>query len=109
MTDQPRERPEAPIPEEKREKYVILNLSAPSNPSDTVDLVNAVFQLVDNLNKITIRPETRTKLKKIREDLHKDLKEESEREKNEEVRSVSCLNSESPAHVTSTDLPSRRR
>jgi len=85
VTDQPRERPEAPIPAERREKHVILSLSTPSNPSVTVDLVNAVFQLVDNLNKLNLRPETKTKLKKIREDLDKDLKEESEREKNEEL------------------------
>ena len=44
-----------------------------------------MFQLVDSLNKIHLRPETKNKLKKIREDIDKTIKEEAEREKKEEV------------------------
>jgi len=44
-----------------------------------------MFQLVDSLNKIHLRPETKHKLKKIREDIDKTIKEEAEKEKKEEV------------------------
>ena len=44
-----------------------------------------MFQLVDSLNKIHLRPETKNKLKKIREDIDKTIKEEAEKEKKEEV------------------------
>ena len=45
-----------------------------------------MFLFIDTLNKISLRPDTRNKLKKIREDLDKDMKEDTEREKKEEVR-----------------------
>lgn len=51
-----------------------------------------MFQLIDNLNKINLRPETKNKLKKIREEAEKDIKDESEKEKKEEVRRFSLLN-----------------
>ncbi|TFK43513.1 hypothetical protein BDQ12DRAFT_675096 [Crucibulum laeve] len=87
ITDQPRDRPDAPLPTEKREKHVILSLTAPSGShvTDTVPLVAAMFQFIDSLNKINLRPETKNKLKKIREDLDKTLKEDSEKEKKEEL------------------------
>jgi len=44
-----------------------------------------MFQLVDSLNKIHLRPETRNKLKKVREDIDKTIKEEAEKEQKEEV------------------------
>ncbi|KAF5322090.1 hypothetical protein D9619_000919 [Psilocybe cf. subviscida] len=86
ITDQPRERPSKPIPTDNKEKHVILSLRAPSSShaSDTLGLVTAVFQLIDNLNKINLRPETKNKLKKIREEAEKDIKDESEKEKKEE-------------------------
>lgn len=48
-------------------------------------LVSALFPFIDSLSQVNLRPETKTKLKKIREDLDKDLKADSEREKKEEV------------------------
>lgn len=52
---------------------------------DTAALVSALFPFIDSLSQLNLRPETKTKLKKIREDLDKDLKADSEREKKEEV------------------------
>jgi len=104
LTDQPRGRPLRPIPASQRSKHLILNLALPPN-AETLPLVLAVFQLVDviageggwgigkspatskgngvGLNS-SLRPETRTKLKKVREELDKELKEEMLREKREE-------------------------
>lgn len=44
-----------------------------------------MFSLIDSLNKINLRPETKAKLKKAREDIDKQLKEDAEREKKEEL------------------------
>ncbi|KAK7470639.1 hypothetical protein VKT23_002063 [Stygiomarasmius scandens] len=87
VTDQPRDRPDAPIPVEKREKHVILSLSVPSGSSAaaTAPLVEAIFPFIDSLSKVSLRPETRTKIKKARDDLDKQLKEDAEREKKEEL------------------------
>ncbi|KAL0950034.1 hypothetical protein HGRIS_010042 [Hohenbuehelia grisea] len=87
ITDQPRERPTTgPLSPTEREKHVILSLHAPSSSDAgaTLPLVTAVFSFVDVLSKINLRPETKTKLRKVREDLDKDLKEEATREKKEE-------------------------
>ncbi|TFK28725.1 DUF1682-domain-containing protein [Coprinopsis marcescibilis] len=86
VTDQPRERPAKPLAPEEQEKHVILtlHLPSPSHAADTVPLVTTVFQLIDNLNKINLRPETKVKLRKAREEASKDIKEESEKEKREE-------------------------
>lgn len=84
VTDQPRERP---TKLDSPEKHVILNLVCPS-PSQTVDttaLVAALFPFIDSLPKVALRPETKTKLKKVRETLGKTLKDESEQAKKEEV------------------------
>ncbi|KAF9057560.1 hypothetical protein BJ165DRAFT_1537985 [Panaeolus papilionaceus] len=89
ITDQTRDRPDqGPIPAEEREKHIILSLSCPSSShaADTVALVESMFQLIDNLNKISLRPETKNKLKRAREELDKTLKEEVEKEKKEEVQ-----------------------
>ncbi|KAF9534308.1 hypothetical protein CPB83DRAFT_844026 [Crepidotus variabilis] len=87
ITDQPRERPLVPIAAEDREKHVILSLRAPdaSHAEDTLPLVAAVFQLIDALHKVSLRPETKNKLKKTREELDKTIKEEAEKEKKEEA------------------------
>lgn len=87
VTDQPRDRPTIRRPANEREKHVIVSLRVPSSShiADTVPFVTDIFQFVDALTKINLRPETRNKLKKIREELDKDIKEESEREKREEV------------------------
>lgn len=87
MTDQPRERPGVPLLPNEREKHVLLSLRAPpaSHAKDTLELVTALFGFVDSLNKVVLRPETKTKLRKIREELDKSIKEDSEKEKKEEV------------------------
>ncbi|KAF8655255.1 hypothetical protein AX16_003157 [Volvariella volvacea WC 439] len=87
ITDQPRSRPSKPVPVAEREKHVILNLVAPpsSDVTATVDLVAAIFSMIDALNKINLRPETKAKLRKVREDLDVALKEDAEREKKEEL------------------------
>ncbi|KAF9485337.1 DUF1682-domain-containing protein [Pholiota conissans] len=87
ITDQPRDRPATPLALEDREKHVILNLVAPpsSHIADVTPLVAAIFQLIDSLNKVSLRPETKTKLKKIREDTDKEIKSEAEKEQKEEA------------------------
>jgi Protein of unknown function (DUF1682) len=90
VTDQPRTRPDGPLPSNERHKHVILSLAAPSpgHAADTTALVAAVFPFIDSLSQLNLRPETKTKLKKSREDLDKELKAESEREKKEEVGDI---------------------
>ncbi|KAF9009064.1 hypothetical protein BDQ17DRAFT_1275458 [Cyathus striatus] len=87
ITDQPRDRPAGPLASEDRSKHVILSLAAPSpsHAADTLAIVTAVFQLIDNLHKLNLRPETKNKLKKTRDDLDKTLKEDSEKSKKEEA------------------------
>lgn len=97
-----------PLAPSERSKHVILSLTLPpsSQASLTLPLITAVFQLVDVISgeggwgigkgpstggkggnglNASLRPETRTKLKKAREEIEKQLKEESEREKKEEA------------------------
>ena len=85
ITDQPRVRPSV-VPAD-RAKHVILSLALP--PTDHVDistpLVSAIFGLIDALEKINLRPETKTKIKKTRENFAKSLKDEAEREAREEA------------------------
>jgi len=86
ITDQTRDRPSKPIVSEEREKHIILSLNIP--PPDaavTIPLLNAIFSFIDSLNKISLRSETKIKLKKIREDLDKSIKEDAEKEKKEEA------------------------
>ncbi|KAG6821261.1 hypothetical protein H0H93_002371 [Arthromyces matolae] len=84
VTDQPRQRPEAPLPAEKRRKHVLLSLSLPSRAQETEELVAALFPFIDSLHNINLRPETKNKLKKVREELDKSLKADAEKEKKEE-------------------------
>lgn len=107
LTDQTRGRPTDPIPASDRTKHLILNLAVPSGSqaTTTLPLIQAVFQLADviageggwgigkglvsgkgngvGLNS-ALRPETRVKLKKVREELDKELREEATKEKKEE-------------------------
>ncbi|RDB22722.1 hypothetical protein Hypma_010181 [Hypsizygus marmoreus] len=87
VTDQPRIRPDGPLAASARQKHVILSLSAPpsGHVKDTVALVTALFPFIDALSHVNLRPETKTKLKKMREGLDKDLKADSEKEKKEEL------------------------
>jgi len=86
ITDQPRDRPTKPIQPNEREKHVILSLNAPAaaHAADTVEIVTALFSFVDSLSKVALRPETKTKLRKMRDDTEKDIKKEAERDKKEE-------------------------
>ena len=77
------------LPEE-REKHIIVKLSIPSGSQveDTKEFVTSLFQLVDIVGtKLggALRPETKNKLKKVREELDKQLKVEATKEKKEEV------------------------
>lgn len=94
ITDQPRERPLLPIPPDQRERHVILSLRVPpsSQAEVTIPLVKAMFTLIDNLEtKVTLRPETRSKLRKTREELDAKIKKEAEAEKREEVGQLQLL------------------
>jgi len=79
VTDQPRQRPEAPIPPESRRKHVVLSLSLPPSGrvTDTAHLVTAIFGFIDSLSQINLRPETKSKLRKVREELDKNFRTES--------------------------------
>lgn len=59
----------------------------PSSKADvTIQLVEGVFKLIDRLDsKVVLRPETKTKLKKVREELDENIKKEAVAEKLEEV------------------------
>ena len=90
ITDQPAERPTLPLLPEEREKHVIVKLSVPSGSQvgDTKEFVASIFQLVDIVGTklgSALRPDTRNKLRKIREDLDKQLKVEATKEQKEEV------------------------
>ncbi|KAJ7180110.1 hypothetical protein C8R43DRAFT_388128 [Mycena crocata] len=86
ITDQPRDRPTKPLLPEEREKHVILSLSAPSasHAAATAEVVAALFPFIDSLSKVALRPETKIKLRKVREETDKDIKKEAERDKKEE-------------------------
>ncbi|KAI0832437.1 DUF1682-domain-containing protein [Trametes gibbosa] len=99
LTDQPRTRPEKPLPPSERSKRLILTLALPptSDAQATLPLIAAVFQLVDviagegklpgsrgGLNA-ALRPETRSKLRKTREDVARQIGEDAAREKREEA------------------------
>ena len=86
VTDQPRSVPSTPIPPNEREKDVILALSVPSasRAAATTSIVSAVFQFVDALPKLTLRPETKIKLRKARDEVDARIKKEAERDKKEE-------------------------
>ncbi|KAG6897455.1 hypothetical protein C0992_001455 [Termitomyces sp. T32_za158] len=84
VTDQPRQRPERPLPLDKRQKHVVLSLTLPNRVEDTANLVAAIFPFIDSLHAINLRPETKSKLKKVRDDLDKSLRADAEKEKKEE-------------------------
>ena len=99
LTDQPRTRPPLPLDPSERSKRLILTLAIPPSASalTTLPLVAAAFHLVDivagegklpgvrgGLNA-ALRPETRTKLRKAREEVEKEIRAEAQREKKEEA------------------------
>ena len=98
ITDQPRSRPSAPLPQSQRKKHLILELSLPpsSDAAATLPVIQAAFHLIDAIageGKTTglrgglaaqLRPETKSKLKKYREQVEKEISEEAKREQREE-------------------------
>ncbi|KAF9247065.1 DUF1682-domain-containing protein [Melanogaster broomeanus] len=92
ITDQPPERPltvSSYLEEKSKSKRVVLNLRLPDvgEADEVLEMVEAVFALVDMLatGKVVFRPETRAKIKKVREDTEKDIKQEELKEKTEEA------------------------
>ena len=57
----------------------------PSHAAVSTELVSALFGLIDGLEKINLRPETKSKIKKTRENFAKTLKDDAEREAREEA------------------------
>jgi hypothetical protein len=91
ITDQPYEKPRSPAQcssNKSIKKHVILTLSVPTpaRAGDTLPMVTAIFNVIDTLGNISLRPETKAKIKKAREDFEKLVKQEIEREKKETVR-----------------------
>lgn len=91
ITDQPAERPTLPLRPEEREKHIIVKLSVPSGSQvrDTKEFVTSLFQFIDIVGTklgSALRPDTKNKLRKVREELDKELKTEATKEKKEEVR-----------------------
>lgn len=97
ISDEPRERPEKPVPLLDQERHLILTLSVPptSNPAATLEMVSTVFAIIDYLDSKlpSLRPEvcsplevlcihqspppqTKTKLRKTRLDMEDLLKKE---------------------------------
>lgn len=98
ITDQPEERPQSVasyVAQKHTTKHILLdiNLPDPKHANDILPLVDAVFALVDLLaaGKVVLRPETKVKIRKVREDVEKAIKEDEIREKREEVRLLSSL------------------
>lgn len=106
LTDQPRIRPLVPLNASQRSKHLILSLAVPPSSASTVTvpLVDAAFKLVDVVSGAggwgigkgsssrggqglapSLRPETRSKLRTIREKLEKEIKEEAVKEQREEA------------------------
>lgn len=88
ITDQPRDRPTRPLTSDEHEKHVVLDIVMPSasHLKDLQSFVDGLFVFIDSLSKVHLRPETKSKLKKVREGLDKDLKADAEKDKKEEVK-----------------------
>ena len=110
LTDQPRTRPQAPVPPSRRTKHLVLSLALPpgTHAGATRPLVEAAFKLVDVVAATggwgvgkgpggkggagagaslaqSLRPETRAKLRATRERVERELREEAAREKRAEA------------------------
>ncbi|EPQ59261.1 DUF1682-domain-containing protein [Gloeophyllum trabeum ATCC 11539] len=87
ITDQPQTRPNSAG--YTRSKHILLALKAPppSSAQATLPIVSAAFKLIDNLDRAVtnLRPETRTKLRKVREEVDRELRVAEEKEKQEEA------------------------
>ena len=85
LSDQPSVQPDEAPATRSRSLVLTLTPPPPSDANATVSLVTAVFALVDSLDKLGLRPETKTKLRKAREDFAVKLKDAREREAREEA------------------------
>ncbi|OJT03748.1 Coiled-coil domain-containing protein 47 [Trametes pubescens] len=95
LTDQPRTRPSHALSPSERTRRLILTLALPptSDSAATLPLVTAAFQLVDVIAgagrlpglAAALRPETKTKLRKMREEVERQIRDEGAREKREEA------------------------
>lgn len=89
LTDQPATRPEnGPVAADKRERLLVLTLQAPKSRADVqkaVELIQLGCNLVDATDKgvIKVRNETLNKLRKTRQQVDKELLEESTKEQRE--------------------------
>lgn len=62
-----------------------MDVPPPPDAAATIEIVEACFTLVDILDsKLSLRPETRLKLKARREEVAEELKKEARKEKDEE-------------------------
>lgn len=73
-----------------RSRHLIVSLRLPpaSAASVAAPLIKACLALIDQLEapgRITLRPETRTKLRKTREEIDENIRREAEAEKREEA------------------------
>ncbi|KAG9317279.1 DUF1682-domain-containing protein [Chiua virens] len=64
-----------------------INLPDSKHAQDILPLVDAIFALVDLFaaGKVVLRPETKAKIRKVRDDVEKEIKEDETREKREEA------------------------
>ncbi|EIW61942.1 DUF1682-domain-containing protein [Trametes versicolor FP-101664 SS1] len=99
LTDQPRTRPSQALAPSERTRRLILTLALPptSDAAATLPLIAAAFQLVDVIAgegrlpgvrgglAAALRPETKAKLRKMREEVERQIRDEDAREKREEV------------------------
>lgn len=77
------------LPEE-RERHIIVKLSVPSGSQvkDTKEFVASLFQLVDIVGTkfgSALRPDTKSKIRKTRDEFYQQLKIEATKEQKEEV------------------------
>jgi hypothetical protein len=91
ITDQPYNKPLSPAEcssAKSIKKHVTLTFSVPppARATDTLPMVTAMFHLIDTLGNVSLRPETKVKIKKAREDFEKLVKQEAERPKKQSVR-----------------------
>jgi hypothetical protein len=93
ISDQPYSRPAGSINSPTRGKYVVLSLAVPpvSATAPVIQFIQGIFQFVDALAGAGghkpllagLRPETRTKLRKRRDELDAELRADAEREAKE--------------------------
>ncbi|KAG6335635.1 hypothetical protein ID866_3451 [Astraeus odoratus] len=86
ITDQPEERPTVSAFSTKL-KRIVLAFDLPDDIQNVLPLLEATFVLADTLasGKVAFRHDTRTKIKKVRDDVERAIKEEANKEKREEA------------------------